>query len=387
MSRRAQASLGGLVGAVRRRLWLQALRRELRRGLTAAAVVLGTGALLRLGIGWPGSPWVAGLAVAAVASALLPGVGRRLAGRPALAEAARAADRDAGAGELLLTAWELETIAPATTGRDRTAATLVEARAAAALPEWQRRLRRTSLPPTSGALLTPLLAAATMGLLLTATLDGPAAGTGREADHAGAAARLPAPLPATAALQAAIARIEADLTADPEPRTADAGAADAAAAYPDRPPGDAPPPRHLAASGSLAAPTPDAGGTGGRSIGTLVLSPADGAGTAPAPSAAPGGRKPTTTAPAPAFTEVTVPRRGTTPSGPGDAGSAGTAGIDTDTNATAGALPPIPRPARRTAAIDRLDPARRALVVRYHASLRNGPDPKGGGDKTGVGHH
>jgi hypothetical protein len=324
-------ALTRVVIRMRRRLWLRELGSGLRTGLLAAALVLATGAALRLGLGWPGVPALAAPAAAALLLPLLPTITRRIGGRPRLADAALAADRAAGAGALLLTAWELATAGRSSADpRRNPAAALVAERAAAALPDWRERLTRAVPGLRSDTLAMPLLAAAS-ALLLLAAMPEPPAGNGRADRGRASAAAAATSLPAGAALEDAIARIAADLARQP---SAD-------------------------------------GDPGSPALASLALSAGDG----PTPTTARGtGSSPPTPEPSPAAlrtrTDIRLPRRGGMPTGSADPPQAASNPADAAVADADTALPPVPRPVRPAAASAGPDPARRALVARYHAALR-----------------
>lgn len=361
-------NLGRLLNRLRWRLRFRDLRRDLRRGLSVAAAVLGAGALLYLELGWPKTSITIGIGGLTVLASLLPALCRLQGGSPSFNETLRFADSAAAANALLLTARE------SSDAVSDIATRLIRAQAAAALPEWRHRLRRLPLGPLPVTLLPPALVFLAAALLLAAIADahsdlGDASLASPEAPAAG-------PLPASpiAALDAAIARLKADQSRSAKQKdrirsqndaSADATSAAGAAAI------SAP----AAAAEDLGAPAPaGVAGDPPRARGplaTMTLSPGGGAGAAlgtsvPSTKAAPANA--IETAP---ITPIPVDREGRQGANATGGGFSLLASGSFD-SARAMTQPTIPRPTAPPRSASALDPARRALVSRYHTLLGAG---------------
>jgi hypothetical protein len=382
-----------LVEQVRSRLWRAAALDLVRRGLYGAAVLGALSSTLLLWFGesmvgnWLGQghwrtwlPLLPGALVLMACTALA--VGRR----PDGPKAARVADHEAGAGELLITAWEI-----AVRGGDPgNAERIVLHRATRDLPVWQTRLGRVG--PRPGSWLIPaLLLAATLPVIMLSGANG------QEAAPRGAATPPETTAPATR-LAAAIADLELGVKpvtlstratttvvdrsephANGAARAVDAPGSERAAS----PPGDGDegsPPGPSASPGSdtpVSGSTPSAGIMADQDQQGRTSVGAEGAGTQAAPRVPPdrGDERPAlAVAPPGPFDTQPVPRNGpasTDPSGPGTALDAGaSAAVPASVEAPiAPATAPMPRPAPGLGA------GQRALLARYWGQLHSASEP------------
>lgn len=223
-----------LVERVRRRIWQVATLRLLGRGLYTMGALAALAALLGLwasthpgpaGFGhfrttWP--LWLALLAGTVVLTATaLTAVHRR----PTAAAAARIADREAEADELLMTAWEIAVRGELRNGAER----ILLARAESARGGWESRVPAREPGSNPFSLIPPLLllAATLPVLVLSAT-------RGQDPSATPSSTAAPADTPG-ARLAAAIAQLEVAPALDPRPGEGPA-APNSADAHADRPP-------------------------------------------------------------------------------------------------------------------------------------------------------
>jgi hypothetical protein len=387
----------------RRRLQAQA-GRILQRALPAAALLLGMGALLRLGWqAWgshlplaPPAVWMV-LAAATLGGMLAAHHWLRNAALPdrTLPTSVRLADDLLHADALLLSAWEAERRSAAPGAGDA----VVLARAHRALPDWRARASGISMHPRAQGLPGLLLVVALATLLLLLTNPTAAPGDGHGSAAAGHTGRLPSAAAldqlreaiSRAALSTGHAPDGADLPTPPSngATSPTPGAEDLSG---PRTPGDA----HASASEGRASLPPQLGQRGGAAptdteqratgdtrapLGTVA---SDGAGRESAPRrqrqrhasedlTPDRGRKRTEPDTAP---PIGLPRHlaatAVAALGEGDGETPTTAiGQSEGSRQTPPALAPITRPPTAQAADARLSPRLRALLSAYHASLRD----------------
>lgn len=162
--------LARLIRRVRLSLWLAALGRALVPGVWGGALILAAGALAHWRLGVPDIQVLAALACAPALAGLAIG----LRARPSPETAVLAADRQAEAQALLLSAWDLLAGRPP----QPAGAPVVLAQAARALPIWERRIRAQRPQTARVDLWPPLLALlAALPLLALQPPRGETAGT------------------------------------------------------------------------------------------------------------------------------------------------------------------------------------------------------------------